>query len=49
MREVAIFSREKVKLLYRDHPKRESDYLIDEFLFDNETEKIYDEMRHNAK
>lgn len=28
---------------------RESDYIIDEFLFENESEKILDEMKFNAK
>ena len=33
----------------RDHPVRESDFILDEFLWESETSKLLDEIRFAAK
>jgi hypothetical protein len=35
--------------LFRDHKKRESDFILDEYLWENEREKIFQEMRRTAR
>ena len=37
------------KLLYRDYPARESSDIIDEFLFDNENDKVNDTIYFNTR
>ncbi|KRX00154.1 hypothetical protein PPERSA_10653 [Pseudocohnilembus persalinus] len=41
--------REGIRFKYRDHPARESDFIIDEFLFESETNKYLEELRFGSK
>lgn len=44
-----IFNTTKLKWTMRDHPSRESDFIVDEFLWESETRKILDELRYTSK
>lgn len=45
----AIVNSSKLKFTLRDHPSRESDFIIDEYLWESETGKMLDELRFSSK